>query len=324
MNCLGIESTAHTLGIGISTPEEIIANEKDAYKPEEGKGIIPREAAEHHNKVKEKVLERALKKAGINKNEIDLIAIANGPGLPPCLLEGLNLAKKLSKELNVKIVPVNHCIGHIEIGKKETGAKNPLVQYVSGGNTQILSYSEGRYRIYGETHDIGIGNAFDKFARSLNLKMPGGPKIMKLAERGEEYVKLPYTVKGMDLSFSGLVTEASKKKEEVNKEDLAYSFQETILSMLVEVTERALAHTEKKELLLTGGVALNTRLREMNEKMTREHDASFHVPKNEYCGDNGAMIAYTGIKFKEKAKKEVDINPRWRTNQYVIKGKKQK
>ncbi len=324
MKCLGIESTAHTLGIGISTPERVIANEKSVYKPkEEGKGIIPREAAEHHRKTKEKVMERALKKANMEKEEIDLIAVANGPGLPPCLLEGVEFAKKLSKELNVKIVPVNHCIGHIEIGKKDTGAKDPLVQYVSGGNTQILSRSEGKYRVYGETLDIGIGNAFDKFARSLNLKMPGGPKIMKLAEKGKKYEKLPYTVKGMDLSFSGLVTEASKNKEEMSKEDLAYSFQETILSMLVEVTERAMAHTKKKELLLTGGVALNTRLREMNEKMAEEHDASFHVPKNEHCGDNGAMIAYTGIKFKEKAGKKIDINPKWRTNQYELKIKKQ-
>jgi len=316
MKCLGIESTAHTLGIGIADQNHVIANEKDVYKPEKGEGIIPREAAEHHKRVKEEVLEKALQKSEMNKEDIDLIAIANGPGLPPCLLQGAELARKLSKELNTDIVPVNHCIAHIEIAKKETKAEDPLVQYVSGGNTQILSHADGRYRIYGETLDIGIGNAFDKLARSMGLNMPGGPKIMKLAEESNKYIELPYTVKGMDLSFSGLVTQASKKYGEHEKKHVANSFQETALSMLVEVTERALAHTKKEELLLTGGVALNNRLREMNEKMAEEHGASFHVPKNEYCGDNGAMIAYTGTIYKEKARKKIDIKPKWRTNQY--------
>jgi len=316
MNCLGIESTAHTLGIGIANQEDIIANEKDVYKPEEGKGIIPREAAEHHKEVKKEVLKKALKEAEMEKEDIDIIAVANGPGLPPCLLQGVGLARELSKELEIKIVPVNHCIAHIEVAKKETNAEDPLVQYVSGGNTQILSHADGRYRIYGETLDIGIGNAFDKLARSMGLEMPGGPKIMKLAEKSNKYIELPYTVKGMDLSFSGLVTQASKKHEEHEKEHIANSFQETALSMLVEVTERALAHTKKEELLLTGGVALNKRLREMDGKMAEEHEASFHVPQNEYCGDNGAMIAYTGRLYREKAEKEIDIKPRWRTNQY--------
>lgn len=318
MNCLGIESTAHTLGIGIANEKEILANEKAIYKPEKG-GIVPREAAKHHRKTKKNTVKNALQKANINKEKIDLIAIANGPGLPPCLKEGVNLAKEISSQIQADIVPVNHCIAHIEIGKKDTNAKNPLVQYVSGGNTQILSLNGGKYRIHGETLDIGIGNAFDKFARSINLKMPGGPKIMKLAEKGKQYIQLPYTVKGMDLSFSGLVTEAAKKSKSNKKEDIAYSFQETALSMLVEVTERALAHTKKKELMLTGGVAANNRLREMNKKMSKHHETTFHVPKKEYCGDNGAMIAYTGLKYKEKKKKNIDIRPRWRPNKYKAK-----
>lgn len=316
MKCLGIESTAHTLGIGVTEEEKVLANEKDAYKPEKGKGIIPSEAAEHHSKVKYKVMNKALEKSRLSRDELDLIAVASGPGLPPCLLEGVKLAKKLSKELEVPLVPVNHCIAHIEIGKKDCESKDPLIQYVSGGNTQILSQSGNKYRIYGETLDIGIGNAFDKFARGIGLRMPGGPKVMQLAEKSSKYVELPYTVKGMDLAFSGLVTEAVKKSKESKKEEIAYSFQETALSMLLEVTERALAHTKKKELLLTGGVAANSRLREMDKLMAREHDAEFKVPKKEYCGDNGAMIAYTGWKYRSKAKKpkQVDIQPRWRPN----------
>ncbi len=320
MNCLGIESTAHTLGIGITKKEEVVANERSIYKPSPGKGIVPSEAAKHHSKTKKKVLEDALKKANIEKEDLDIVAVASGPGLPPCLLEGVKLAKKLSNQLKIPLVPVNHCIAHIEIGKKDCKSKDPLVQYVSGGNTQIISQSGNLYRIYGETLDIGIGNAFDKFARNLGLQMPGGPKIMQLAKKGENYIPLPYTVKGMDLAFSGLVTEATRKSENAEKEDIAYSFQETALSMLIEVTERALAHTKKEELLLTGGVAANTRLQEMNQLMAKEHQADFYVPKREYCGDNGAMIAYTGYIYREKNQdpKEVDINPTWRPNTYKI------
>lgn len=317
MNCLGIESTAHTLGVGVFNGEEILANERDIYKPEEG-GIIPREAAEHHSKVKKDVLNKALEKSGLRKEDIDLVAVANGPGLPPCLLQGVELAKEISKEIKKDVVPVNHCIAHIEIGKRDTKSEDPLVQYVSGGNTQILSLAGGKYRIHGETLDIGIGNAFDKFARSIGLSMPGGPKVMKIAQKGEKYIELPYTVKGMDLSFSGLVTEAVKRSKSEKKEDICHSFQETALSMLVEITERAIAHTKKNSLLLTGGVAANIRLREMNREMVEKHDASFHVPKKEYCGDNGAMIAYTGWKYRDKKKKEIDIKPNWRPNQVFL------
>lgn len=318
MNCLGIESTAHTLGIGITRDEEVIVNERSTYKPEEG-GIVPKEAAQHHEDTKKETLQRALDKASMERKDIDLIAVAKGPGLPPCLTKGVELAEELSRELDVKIVPVNHCIAHIEIGKHSTEAEDPLVQYVSGGNTQILSLAGEKYRIHGETLDIGIGNAFDKFARKINLQLPGGPKVMKLAEKGEKYIELPYTVKGMDLSFSGLVTEAGKRAKNNSKENISYSFQETALSMLVEVTERAIAHTKKKELLLTGGVAANTRLREMDREMSKDHEASFYVPKKEYCGDNGAMIAYTGAKYREKAVKKLDIDPRWRPNTVKVK-----
>ena len=307
MIVLGIESTAHTIGIGIVTSKgEILANEKEMYKSKKG-GIIPTEAAMHHRKKAPLLLKKALTKANLMLSDVDKVAVAIGPGLPPTLWEGINFSKTLGKEL----IGVNHCIAHIEIGKKEGKLKDPLTIYASGGNTQITAKIGDRYRVFGETLDIGIGNAIDKFARSKGLQMPGGPKIEQLALKGKKYIELPYTIKGMDLAFSGVVTSASKK--EANLKDLAFSFQETIFSMLTEVSERALAHTEKKEILLTGGVAQNKRLQQMIKKMSEEHKAKFYAPPASLCGDNGAMIAWAGILKRKKEK--IEAKPRWRTDE---------
>jgi N6-L-threonylcarbamoyladenine synthase/protein kinase Bud32 len=267
---------------------------------------VPAEAAAHHRKVAPSVLADALVGAGLELKEISKVAVAVGPGLPPCLLAGLEFANKLKKPL----VGVNHCVAHIEVGRFDTGADDPLTVYVSGGNTQIIGY-DGGYRIFGETLDIGLGNALDKFGRSLGLASPCGPQIEILANRGKKYIELPYTVKGMDLTFSGLVTAASKKREA--REDVCYSFQETAFAMLAEVSERALAHTGKRELLLTGGVAQNRRLQEMLREMAKPHKARFYVPRKEYCGDNGAMIAIAGL--RKPSSKKLDIRPRWRTDE---------
>ena len=310
MITLGIESTAHTFGIGIVKNKKIIANEWDMYKPKKG-GIIPTEAAEHHNHMAPLLLKTALDKAQLSLKDVDNIALSIGPGLPPCLVAG----KQFAQSLNKPIIPVNHCVAHIEIGKQTLNMKDPLTVYSSGGNTQLLARVNNNYKIFGECIDIGIGNAFDKLARSLNLNMPGGPKIEALAKNGKKFTQLPYSVKGMDLVFSGLVTAASKLKEK--KEDIAYSFQETALSMLVEVTERALAHTQKKELLLVGGVAKNKRLQEMLNQMAKDHNTIFKVPEDQYLGDNGAMIALTGALIN-KPQKQIDINPTWRTDTVKI------
>lgn len=305
MICVGIESTAHTFGVGVVKGQKVLANEFDSYLSKEG--IIPVEAAKHHRAVCRAVFSAAMDRAKIGLADVDLIAFSAGPGLPPCLLVGMNFARSLKKP----IVGVNHCVAHIEIGKKMTAAADPLAVYVSGGNTQITALVEKRYRVFGETLDIGIGNAFDKFARNIGLR--NGADIEKLARQGKKYIELPYTVKGMDLAFSGLVTAASKKKDE--KVDLAFSFQETAFSMLTEVTERALAHAEKKEVLLVGGVAANKRLQKMMKIMCAGRGAKFHVPKKEYCGDNGAMIAMLGALAK---KGMGEIKPRWRTDEVEV------
>ena len=329
---LGIESTAHTFSMGVVKDGEIIANVKDSYTTEKG-GIVPMEAAKHHSKIKEKVYSDALKELGIREQDIDAIAFSQGPGLAPCLLEGMKFAKKLSKKLQIPLVPVNHCIAHLEVGKSlKVGPKNPVMLYVSGANTQIIAYVAGKYRIFGETLDIGVGNFIDNFARLLGIGFPGGPFIQKLAEKGKNYIELPYSVKGMDIALSGILTNLRQKIEskKYSKEDLAYSMQETVFAMLVEVAERALAHTGKNELLLGGGVACNSRLQEMCKIMCRERikKTKLFVPERSLLVDNGAMIAYLGeimfnkgIKVSHENLGEIDIKPRQRTDDIEVKYK---
>jgi N6-L-threonylcarbamoyladenine synthase len=253
--------------------------------------------------------------------------------LSPCLLEGLRFAKELSLRLKKPTVPVNHCIAHLEIGRI-TGAKNPVMLYVSGANTQIIAYASGKYRIFGETLDIGVGNFIDTFARYAGIGFPGGPKIQELAEKTDKknYIELPYKVKGMDVAFSGMLTNLRQKLESKKYplSDLAFSLQETAFAMLVETAERALAHTGKTELLLGGGVACSKRLQEMAEKMCseREEKVKLFVPENSLLVDNGAMIAYLGeimfrkgIKTDYKNADKLDIKPRQRTDEVEAKWK---
>ena len=323
---IGIESTAHTFGVGIVDKGKILANEKDAYTTESG-GIIPMDAAAHHKEVSERIWNEALEVAGVDEDKIEAIAISQAPGLPPCLVEGMKFAKKKAKELDISLVPVNHCVAHLEIGKI-VGAKDPVMLYASGANTQIIAYAEGKYRVFGETLDVGIGNFIDNFARYFDLGFPGGPKIEKLAKEGK-YIEVPYTIKGMDVAFSGLLTKLKQLYEKgENKEDLAFSLQETAFATLVEAAERALAHTGKKELLLGGGVGCNSRLQEMCRMMCEERGANFFVPERSLLVDNGAMIAYlgeimfdSGIKIDVKDLDELDIDSRQRTDMVDVRWK---
>jgi N6-L-threonylcarbamoyladenine synthase len=319
MICLGIESTAHTFGIGIVKDRKILSNEKSVYIPKKGSGIIPRDAAQKHSENALCVLKKALENAKIKMDDVDRIAFSMGPGLPQCLRVGAVFSRALCLKYNKPLISVNHCVAHIEIGKMATNSKDPVVLYLSGGNTQVIAFTEGRYRVFGETEDLPIGNALDMLARGLDLQMPGGPQIEKLAINGN-YFSLPYVVKGMDLSFSGLVTEAIKKYKQGNKpEDVAYSFQETSFSMLTEVTERAMAHTDKEEVLLVGGVAANKRLQEMLRIMCEERGAKMFVVPIEYAGDNGSMIAWNGIINNKPIKvEESRINQKWRVDEVDI------
>ena len=285
----------------LSFDGKVLANVISAYIPEKG-GIHPREAARHHAEVAGEVLEKAFMRAGIKPRDVRVVAFSQGPGLGPCLRTGATAARALASYLEVPLVGVNHCIAHIEIGKLVTQAKDPVTLYVSGGNTIVSAFEAGKYRVFGETLDIAVGNCLDVFAREAGLRqtegsIPLGAMIEELAGHGQTLISLPYTVKGMDLSFSGLLTAAVQllRDGKHRLEDLCFSLQEVAFSMLTEVTERALAHTEKSEVLLTGGVAANKRLQSMLNLVAEDHNARFCVVPKEFALDNGAMIAWAGI-----------------------------
>ena len=326
--CLGIESSADDFGVGIATFNgEILANKTDSYIPLEG-GIHPREAARHHAEIADKVLSEALSKAGVKPRELSVIAFSQGPGLGPSLRTGATVARTLASYLDIPLVGVNHCVAHIEIGKLKTGARDPVTLYVSGGNTMVTAFESGRYRVFGETLDIALGNCLDVFAREAGLKvrkgLPLGAAVEQLAAKSENLVTLPYVVKGMDLSLSGLLTSVTSRlhKGDYKLEDLCYSLQENAFSMVTEITERALAHTEKKEVLLTGGVAANKRLQIMLNIIAEEHDARFSVVPLEFATDNGAMIAWTGVlAFKQglvTSLGESFVKLRWRVEKVEV------
>lgn len=293
MKALGIEGTAWSLSAGVVDEENVILIENKPYIPQEG-GIHPREASQHHSENIADLLSAVFKK--VNKEEVDVIAFSQGPGMGPCLRVVATAARLISLKLGKPLVGVNHCLAHVEVGRWATDAVNPVVLYVSGGNTQLIARRGNRYRVFGETLDIGVGNAVDKLARHMGLRHPGGPRIEKLAGKGNSYHELPYVVKGMDLSFSGMVTAAQKLYDNgIGPENVALSFQETAFAMLAEVTERALAYLNVEEVLLVGGVGANSRLQEILKIMCQDRDARFYSPPHELMGDNGAMIGYTGL-----------------------------
>ena len=304
LRVLGIESTAHTFGAGVasSDPPYILASVKDTYQPREG-GIHPREAAAHHVRVAPEVIRRALEEAGVTIRDIDAVAVALGPGLGPALRVGATVARGLAAYYGKPLVPVNHAVAHIEIGRLFTCSADPLVLYVSGGNTMVAAHAKGRYRVFGETLDIALGNLLDTFARDAGLAPPyvveGLHVVDRCASRAEEPAELPYTVKGMDVSYSGLLTAAlrawrrSRGAEE--RAAVCLGLRENGYGAAVEVAERGLAHTRKPEALLTGGVAASPVLREKFQGMASLHGARAGWPPPHFAGDNGAMIAWTGL-----------------------------
>lgn len=326
----GLEGTAWNLSAALVSEERVIYETESTYKPSQG-GIHPREAAQHHASELKNVVFDALKGAkeeGFSLQDISAIAFSQGPGMGPCLRTVATAARALSISLKIPLLGVNHCIAHIEVGRWQCRTKDPVVLYVSGANSQVLTYLSGRYRVVGETLDIGIGNALDKFARYLGLSHPGGPKIEELGLQGTKYTYMPYVVKGMDLSFSGLTTAA---KDAINShhsktEDVCYSFQETAFAMLTEVTERAMAHCCKDELLLAGGVGANRRLQQMLQTMCDDRGASFYVPEAKYLKDNGSMIAYLGLLMLKSGEttpiEQSRVKPHYRPDDVIVTWRK--
>ncbi len=326
---LGIESTAHTFGVGVACtyPPFILSNVKSVYKPTKG-GIHPREAASHHAHHAPETIIRALRDAGLSIAEINAIAIALGPGLGPCLRIGATIARCLASYYGKPLVPVNHALAHVEIGRLTTGFQDPLVVYVSGGHTSIIAYAKRRYRVFGETLDIALGNLLDTFAREVGIAPPyiieGLHVVDYYAQRGTRIVnELPYVVKGQDVSYSGLLTAALRAYERgVKLEDICLTLREIAYGSVVEVAERGLVHTGKREVLVVGGVAASPILREKLRIMASYHDALVGAPPIELAGDNGAMIAWTGLlQYLHGIVIEVEdaiIKQRWRLDEVDV------
>jgi len=299
LKVLGIESTAHTFSASLVTERSgVVTNAKDVYVPPEGSGIHPAEAADHHLEVAVRVVREALQRdaCGSAIDEVDAIAYSMGPGLGPCLRVGAVTARTLSLSTGKPLVAVNHAVGHIELGCLLTGAKTPLVLLISGGHTMVVAHSDGVWRVLGETLDLTLGQLLDQLGRHVGFASPCGRKIEEAAANSKRYLKLPYTVKGNDVSFSGVLTAAKKLIEGgASFEDVCYSVQETAFAITTEVTERALAFTGANELMVVGGVAANKRLAGMLEVMALRHGASVKVVPLAFSGDCGAQIAWTGL-----------------------------
>jgi len=321
---LGIESTAHTFSVSVVSSEgRILSNTKSVYKPPEGSGIHPFEASQNHHASAPGVLAGAMDGSGVGLKDLSAISYAMGPGLGPCLRVGAVVARTLASSLGVPLVPVNHAVGHIELGCLLTGSKDPVVLLVSGGHTMILAYSSRRWRVLGESLDLTLGQLLDQFGRHHGLSSPCGKAIEDAASSSTNYLKLPYTVKGNDVSFSGQLT-ASKLLLDGGStfSDVSYSIQETAFAMVTEVTERALAFTGKKEVMIVGGVAANRRLSGMMTDMARRHSAAVSMTPLEYSGDCGAQIAWTGwlaySKDIEVPVKESKVLQSWRLDRVDI------
>ena len=315
MFILGVESTAHTFGVGIVDHKgKVLANAKDSYTSPDA-GMIPDQVADHHKKVAPIILEKAFTQAKLTWKDIKLVSYSAGPGLDPALWTGYHLVKAWSKQHRIPIVGVNHCCAHLSIGKVYNKLKDPIYLYVSGVNTQIIVQENNKYHVLGETLDIGLGNMLDKFGRIAKLGFPAGPKIEQLAKQGK-FIELPYIVKGMDVSFSGILTKIQQlyERKQATTEDLCHSIQETCFAMCTEVVERGMANTNKKELLLVGGVGANQRFCEMLKIMCQERKATFYKVPMDLAGDQGAMIAWEGY-LRRKTHGDEEVKPHWRADE---------
>ena len=319
MIALGLEGSANKLGVGLilhppkGGPAKILANIRHTFVSPPGEGFLPKDTAKHHRSWVVNLVKQAILKAGVTIADISCICYTKGPGMGAPLQSVAVAARMLVLLWGKELVGVNHCVGHIEMGREITGAQNPVVLYVSGGNTQVIAYASQRYRIFGEALDIAVGNCLDRFARTLNISNDPAPgyNIEQMAKKGRHLLDLPYAVKGMDCSFSGILASVDLLAEKLEKssgawlddttsavitrEDLCFSLQETVYAMLVEITERAMAHVGSNQVLIVGGVGCNERLQEMMGIMASDRGGSVYATDERFCIDNGIMIAHAGL-----------------------------
>jgi N6-L-threonylcarbamoyladenine synthase len=316
---MGIETSCDETAVAIvKNGREIVAN-VIASQIESHKrfgGVVPEIASRHHVEQVTIVLEEAMKQANVRFSDLDAIAVTEGPGLVGALLIGVNAAKAIAFAHNIPLIGVHHIAGHIYANRLVTEMKFPLLSLVvSGGHTELVYMKEhGHFKVIGETRDDAAGEAYDKVARTMNMPYPGGPHVDRLAHEGNPVIKLPraWLEEGSyDFSFSGLksavintVHNAEQRGEKIAPEDLAASFQESVIEVLVKKTERAVDEFKVKQVLLAGGVAANKGLRKaLNDVFSEKEDIELIIPPLSLCTDNAAMIAAAGSILFEKGKR---------------------
>jgi N6-L-threonylcarbamoyladenine synthase len=325
---MGIETSCDETAVAIikngrEISANIVASQIESHK--RFGGVVPEIASRHHVEQITIVLEEALYKAGITYSDLSAIAVTEGPGLVGALLIGVNAAKAVAFAHGIPLVGVHHIAGHIYANRLVEEMEFPLLSLVvSGGHTELVYMKEhGHFEVIGETRDDAAGEAYDKVARTLNLPYPGGPHIDRLAHEGNPTIQLPraWLEEGSyDFSFSGLksavintVHNAEQRGETIVPEDLAASFQESVIDVLVTKTERAVEEYQVKQLLLAGGVAANKGLRASLEKRFGDKaEIKLIIPPLTLCTDNAAMIGAAGSVLFEKgqfAGLDLNANP---------------
>ena len=286
-------------------------------------GVVPEIASRMHAENITIVLDETLKKANMKIEEVDAIAVTYGPGLMGSLLVGVEAAKTLSLLYNKPLIAVNHLAGHVYANNLENDMQFPLLALIiSGGHTDIVYMEDDyKFKVLGGTLDDAIGEAYDKVARVLGLKYPGGPNVEKMALNGKPSYKLPIPMNDdtLNMSFSGLkssiinlVHNETQRNREINKEDLACSFQVVATDQLVRKLELAINKTNIKNIIIAGGVSANQYIRQEVTKLAAKHNANISVPKLLYCTDNAAMIgaaAYPLYLKKDFANLDLNSNP---------------
>lgn len=314
------ETAAAIVKNGTEIVSNVVASQIESHK--RFGGVVPEIASRHHVEQMTIVLEEALKQGEMGFSDLDAIAVTAGPGLVGALLIGVNAAKALAFAHGLPLVPVHHIAGHIYANRLITEMKFPLLALVvSGGHTELIYMKEhGHFELIGETRDDAAGEAFDKVARTLDLPYPGGPQIDRLAAEGEATVDLPraWLEEGsFDFSFSGLksavinyVHNAQQRGETIIRENLAASFQESVIDVLVTKTVKAAEKYNVKQVLVAGGVAANKGLRSaLEETFKGMPETELVIPPLYLCTDNAAMIAAAGTIFYEKGQRAgLDLN----------------
>jgi len=315
---LGIETSCdETAAAVIKNGTEIVANVVSSQIESHQRfgGVVPEIASRHHVEQITIVLEETMKQSGLTMESIDAIAVTEGPGLVGALLIGVNAAKAMAFAHQKPLMGVHHIAGHIYANQLVAELKFPLLALVvSGGHTELIYMKEhGSFEVIGETRDDAVGEAYDKVARTLQLPYPGGPHIDRLAMEGQPTIKLPRAwleEDSYDFSFSGLKSavintlhNAKQKGEEISPADLAASFQESVIEVLVGKTLKAMEHYKVDQVLLAGGVAANKGLRSALQTAVDKVGKELVIPPLSLCTDNAAMIAAAGSVLYRKGKR---------------------